>query len=70
MLAPPMPSKFEPPAIMELSEPELFDEGVMEGVPHIDDPMWQYLPPDNVEKTHEMSIQCDPIEEEKQEFRP
>ena len=54
-----LPSKFEPPGIVLVAEPLLVDEGLMEYIPTLNDPMVHYLHPDNLEKTHEMNIQCD-----------
>ena len=61
-----LPSKFEPPGIVQVPEPA-DDFGLTDYLPTLNDPMMHYLHPDDVEKTHEMSIQCDDLPEESKE---
>lgn len=64
VLPPSVPSKFEPPSAMLIDEPfALADDQIAEELSP-SEPDIHYLKPSDIEKTHEMSIQCGNIDEE------
>ena len=67
-MAPELPSKIEPATILFPAEPKSIlweDYGSQtEQIPNVSEIHMSYLDPDTIEKTNEISIQCDDLEEE------
>ena len=66
VLPPKAPSKFEEDSLIFLDEP-LVDPTQKEGQPTQTEPASHFLTHDQVQRTHEMSVQCDNPEEESKE---